>query len=174
MGLLPPVTLVLGGARSGKSAYAEGLVERTSRPIYLATAEARDDDEMTARIAAHRARRGPHWTSVEEPLALPEMLTRWAAPDAAIMVDCLTLWVSNLIEAERDLAEETRRLLAALAHVSGPVVLVSNEIGLGIVPETPLVRVFRDHVGILHQELAQCAERVVLIVAGLPLFVKHG
>ena len=126
------VTLVLGGARSGKSRFAEALAERSAKPIYLATGRAWDG-EMSARIDEHRARRGPQWTTVEEPLDLAGVLPTLAAPDAVVLVDCLTLWVTNLMMAERDIAEETRRLVGCFGDLQGPVVFVSNEVGLGIV-----------------------------------------
>jgi adenosylcobinamide kinase/adenosylcobinamide-phosphate guanylyltransferase len=169
---LAPVTLVLGGARSGKSRHAELLVE--SQPgacVYLATAQA-GDDEMTARIADHRVRRGPRWTTVEEPLDLVGALARHCGPDRAVLVDCLTLWLSNLLGAERDVAAEFERLLAALPRLAGPVVFVSNEVGQGVVPDNALARAFVDHAGRLHQELAAAAQRVVFMTAGLPHELK--
>ncbi len=169
---LVPVTLVLGGARSGKSRHAEALVE--SQPgacDYLATAQA-GDAEMAARIAAHRARRGGRWTTVEEPLDLAAALGRNCGPDRAVLVDCLTLWLSNLLGAERDVAAECERLLAALPGLAGPVVLVSNEVGQGVVPDNALARTFVDHAGRLHQDLAAVAQRVVFMTAGLPQELK--
>lgn len=164
------LTLVLGGARSGKSAHAEALV--TARPgpwLYFATAQA-FDTEMAARIAEHRARRGTGWQTREVPLALPDALAD--ADGRPALVDCLTLWLSNLMLADRDLAAATDRLAAALAGRSGPVVLVSNEVGLGIVPENALARRFRDAAGRLNQCVAALADSVVLTVAGLPMTVK--
>ncbi len=170
--MLAPVTLVLGGARSGKSRYAEGLVERQpGARVYLATAEA-GDDEMAARIAAHRARRGAGWRTVEAPLELAGALAQASTPDGAVLVDCLTLWLSNLMAAGRDVDEEATRLLAALAGLDGPAVLVANEVGLGIVPDNPLARAFRDHAGRLNQRIAEAAGRVVLVAAGLPVVLK--
>ncbi len=169
---LAPVTLVLGGARSGKSRHAEALVE--SQPgacVYLATAQA-GDGEMTARIAAHRARRAVRWTTVEEPLDLAAALGRACGPDRAVLVDCLTLWLSNLLGAERDLVTECERLLAALPGLAGPVVLVSNEVGQGVVPDNALARAFVDHAGRLHQDLAAIAQRVIFMTAGLPRELK--
>ena len=169
---LAPVTLVLGGARSGKSRHAEALVE--SRPgtcVYLATAQA-GDAEMAARIAAHRARRGPRWTTVEEPLELAGALAAAAGPERAVLVDCLTLWLSNLLDAGRDVAAETEALLDALPGLAGPVVLVSNEVGLGVVPDNKLARDFVDHAGRMHQALAGAADSVVFMTAGLPMAVK--
>ena len=170
----PParITLVLGGARSGKSAHAEALLDDCAGPrLYIATAEARDA-EMEARIAAHRARRGPGWRTVEAPLALAETLEAESRPGAALLVDCLTLWLSNLMEAGRDIAAETQRLVACLGQLEGRTVLVSNEVGLGIVPENAAARAFRDHAGQLNQAVAQAAERVVFVAAGLPLTLK--
>ena len=172
----PPVlaqtTLVLGGARSGKSAYAESLVEERAGPcVYLATATA-GDAEMAERIARHKARRGGRWRTVEEPLDLPAALADEAGPGRAVLVDCLTLWLANLMAAGRDPEAERDRLLAALSGLAGPVVLVSNEVGLGIVPEPAVARAFRDHAGRLNQALAAAAATVIFMVAGLPMTLK--
>lgn len=164
---LPRLTLVLGGARSGKSRYAEQLIG-TRPAIYLATGEARDT-EMHARIAEHQARRGANWTTREAPLQLAEALR---GADRPVLVDCLTLWLSNLLGAERDPVSETRTLVEALPAVRVPVVFVSNEVGLGIVPDNKLARDFRDHAGRLHQAVAAAANRVAFIAAGLPLLLK--
>ncbi len=178
---LPPVTLVLGGARSGKSTYAEKLVTGTlfgaaPRPaIYIATAEA-GDVEMATRIMAHRARRGVGWTTIEEPLKLAEALegaqARTESRGQPVLVDCLTLWLSNLMHAGADLDEATDHLLQALDDSASPAVFVSNEVGLGVVPETPLGRSFRDAQGRLNMRVAERADRVVLMAAGLPLIMK--
>lgn len=170
----PRLTLVLGGARSGKSRYAEGLVAALapawSPPwIYVATAEPRDA-EMRARIAAHRARRGPSWQTVEAPHELAETIV--LAQPAPVLVDCLTLWLSNLMLAAVDIDTEIARLERALEAAAAPIVLVSNEVGSGIVPEHPLGRRFRDLQGGFNQRMAARADRVVLMVAGLPLVVK--
>jgi adenosylcobinamide kinase/adenosylcobinamide-phosphate guanylyltransferase len=166
------LTLVLGGARSGKSRYAESLVEAAaSRGTYCATAEP-GDDEMAARIAAHRARRGPFWRTVEAPRRLAEAVAAEAEPDRPMLIDCLTLWLSNLMLAEARLDQEFATLRAALRDAAGPVVLVANEVGLGLVPETPLGRRFRDEAGWLNQEIADLADRVVFVAAGLPLVLK--
>jgi adenosylcobinamide kinase/adenosylcobinamide-phosphate guanylyltransferase len=168
---LPQLTLVLGGARSGKSRHAEALIEALPAPwAYIATAQAYDD-EMRARIAEHRARRSQDWRTVDAPMALPEAL-RAVPSGQPVLVDCLTLWLTNLILAERDIAIATGELMAACREAQGPVVLVSNEVGLGIVPENALARRFRDEAGRLHQRLASQAERVVFMVAGLPMQVK--
>ena len=166
------VTLVLGGARSGKSRYAERLVEgQGAGPVYIATGEA-GDAEMAERIARHRARRGRHWRTVEAPLDLAAALADTVAPDRGVLVDCLTLWLANLIEAGRDMEADVAQLLAALPALDGPVVFVANEVGLGIVPDNALARAFRDHAGLLNQEIAATADRVVLVAAGLPLVLK--
>jgi adenosylcobinamide kinase / adenosylcobinamide-phosphate guanylyltransferase len=166
-------TLVLGGARSGKSAFAERLIGDSGLArIYLATATA-GDDEMKARIADHRARRGEGWTTVEEPLALVDALTRVATRGQAVLVDCLTLWLSNLMFAQRDPDVEARRLTRFLEVAKYPIVLVSNEVGLGLVPETPLGRDFRDAQGRLNQIVAAAAPNVAFIAAGLPLWLKR-
>jgi adenosylcobinamide kinase / adenosylcobinamide-phosphate guanylyltransferase len=169
---LPPVTLVLGGARSGKSRHAEILVE--SQPgacIYLATAEA-GDAEMADRIARHRSRRGPRWETVEEPLELAATLSEVTGAGRAVLVDCLTLWLTNLLAAGREPAAETERLAACLETLAGPVVLVSNEVGLGVVPENALARAFIDHAGRLHQALGEVAQSVRLLAAGQVLHLK--
>lgn len=164
------LTLVLGGARSGKSRFAEEAIEQLGRPaLYLATAEARDE-EMKARIAAHRARRGGHWTTIEEPLELANILLN--ETERPVLIDCLTLWVSNLMGAKRDVGFETERLASAAAQCAVPLVMVSNEVGLGIVPDNELAREFRDHAGRLNQRIAQAAQRVVFMAAGLPLTLK--
>lgn len=166
------VTLVLGGARSGKSRYAERLVASSGlTPVYLATAAALDG-EMGERIAHHRERRGEGWITIEEQFALAEAIAREARPDRILLVDCLTLWLSNLTFAARDIPEEQTRLVAQLADCPGPVILVSNEIGMGLVPETALGRRFRDAQGRLNQGVAEVATRVVFVAAGLPLVLK--
>ena len=166
-------TLVLGGARSGKSAFAEKLiVDSGLARIYLATATA-DDDEMKARVTQHRAQRGDGWTTIEEPLALVDALTREATRGRAVLVDCLTLWLSNLMLAERDPEIEARRLTRFLGVAKYPIVFVSNEVGLGLVPDTPLGRRFRDAQGRLNQLVAACVPNVVFIAAGLPLWLKQ-
>jgi adenosyl cobinamide kinase/adenosyl cobinamide phosphate guanylyltransferase len=163
-------TLVIGGARSGKSRYAEQLVMAQPPPwVYLATAES-SDDEMKARIAEHRDRRGGRWQTVEAPLDLTGSLQE--ASSTTALVDCLTLWLSNLMLAERDIAAEILRLEQVVALRRAPIVLVSNEVGSGIVPDNALARRFRDLQGRLNQRIAASADRVVLIVAGLPLVLK--
>jgi len=169
---LPAITLVLGGARSGKSRHAECLVEAAAaHGTYCATAEA-GDAEMAARIAAHRARRGAFWRTVEAPLALAATIAAEAAPERPLLVDCLTLWLSNVMLTERPVEAEIAALHAALRDAAGPVVLVANEVGMGLVPETPLGRRFRDAAGWLNQEIAGLADRVVFVAAGLPLVLK--
>lgn len=175
--ILPRVTLILGGARSGKSRHAERMIETAlggelyDGATYLATAEALDD-EMKARVAEHRARRGPAWRIVEEPLDLVGALTANVDPARPILVDCLTLWLTNIMMADRDLGAETQSLVATLQDFGGPVMLVSNEVGLGIVPDNALAREFRDRAGRLNQDIAAVADRVTFIAAGLPLILK--
>lgn len=171
-GVLPALTLVLGGARSGKSRYAERLAECTPAPwTYIATAEA-GDDEMSARIRDHQSRRGPDWTTIEAPLDLGAALGRVPADCGAVLIDCLTLWLSNQMAAAADIEAVGEKFVQALAAMTQPVVMVSNEVGLGIVPDNALAREFRDHAGRLNQRLAEAAGFVVFIAAGLPLYLK--
>jgi adenosylcobinamide kinase/adenosylcobinamide-phosphate guanylyltransferase len=165
------ITLILGGARSGKSRHAESLITAGPPPwLYVATAEPLDD-EMLARIAEHRARRGAGWRDVEAPRDLAGVLSEIPS-GTAVLVDCLTLWLSNLMLAGAEIDAETERLDAVLARSAAPVVLVSNEVGSGIVSDNALARRFRDAQGRLNQRIAARADRVVLMVAGLPLVVK--
>jgi len=169
--ILPQLTLVLGGARSGKSAYAEGLLSVVAAPLYLATAES-GDDEMSQRIRQHQDRRGDRWTTIEEPIALLAALDSHAKPGRGVLVDCLTLWLSNLMMAQADVDAAMDRLANALPSLHGPVVFVSNEIGQGIVPDNALARQFRDHAGRLNQMVAARCQRVVFVTAGLPMLLK--
>lgn len=170
MSSVATLTLVLGGARSGKSRYAEGVITALPPPwTYVATAEA-GDAEMAERIRAHRARRSPHWRTIEAARDLAAALT--ASQPTPTLVDCLTLWLSNLLLAGVDIEAEVGRFEAALALIKMPVALVANEVGCGIVPAHPLGRRFRDLQGMLNQRMAAKADRVVLMVAGLPLAVK--
>jgi adenosylcobinamide kinase/adenosylcobinamide-phosphate guanylyltransferase len=170
-----PITLVLGGARSGKSSFAQKAAEElaavTGAPlVFVATAEAKDA-EMAERIARHQRARSPSWFTIEAPLELAASLdTR--APGEVVVVDCLTLWLSNLLLGQRDTEVETRALIGALRRTQSHIWLVSNEVGSGIVPEHALARRFRDEAGRLHQELAAAADRVFLMVAGLSLPLK--
>ncbi len=166
--------LILGGVRSGKSALAERRAKESALPVtYLATATA-GDDEMAARIAHHRQCRPVSWRIVEEPLHLANALQSSAGPDQFVIVDCLTLWLTNLLLADDDALLECERsaLLALLPALPGQIVLVSNEVGLGIVPLGELSRRFADEAGRLHQALAACCERVTFVAAGLPLSLK--
>ncbi|WP_242138321.1 bifunctional adenosylcobinamide kinase/adenosylcobinamide-phosphate guanylyltransferase [Sphingomonas sp. TREG-RG-20F-R18-01] len=160
-------TLFLGGARSGKSGLAQRSIEQCAGPLtYLATAEA-GDAEMIDRIARHRADRGPRWRTVECPVRLPEAIR--AVGTGAILVDCLTLWLSNLMLADLDIARYTRELLTALADTPLPVAIVTNEVGLGIVPDHPLGRAFRDAAGRLNQAVAAQVDVAYFVAAGLVL-----
>ncbi|WP_137391319.1 bifunctional adenosylcobinamide kinase/adenosylcobinamide-phosphate guanylyltransferase [Rhodoligotrophos defluvii] len=168
---LPKLTLVLGGARSGKSRHAEQLVTSTPPPwAYVATARAYDD-EMRARIAQHRQRRASGWQTIEAPVDLGGAI-RQLLSEQPVLIDCLTLWLTNLMLGEHDRQAALRDLEAALDARSGPVVMVSNEVGLGIVPENALARSFRDAQGRLNQHMAGRADAVLFMVAGLPLKVK--
>jgi adenosylcobinamide kinase / adenosylcobinamide-phosphate guanylyltransferase len=168
---LPALTLVLGAAASGKSAFAERLLAATGRPMtYIATAQA-FDEEMRLKIAAHRARRGSGWSTVEAPLDLTAPLAA-VEPQGAVLIDCATLWLTNHLMAEHDLITEESRLLHAIRDAAAPVVVVSNEVGAGIVPENALARRFRAAQGRLNQSLAARADLVVAVMAGLPLVLK--
>ena len=169
--LLPNLTLILGGAASGKSSYAERLVNAGGRTrVYIATAQA-FDDEMRDKIAAHRATRGDGWQTIEAPLDVAGAL-RGVGDGEVVLLDCATLWLSNAMLAERDLAQECAALLAALRACPAPVVVVSNEVGMGIVPEHAMSRRFRNAQGSLNQDLAAQADLVVAVMAGLPLVLK--
>lgn len=165
------LSFVIGGARSGKSTYAERLIEAHPAPWrYIATAQA-FDGEMTERIAAHRARRDARWETCDAPVD-PVAALRDAAPGQPVLLDCLTLWLSNRLLAEAEVAAESARLAEALAAPRGPWVVVSNEVGLGIVPDNALARRFRDLQGTLNQKVAAVADHVVFMVAGLPMVLK--
>lgn len=165
------LTFVLGGARSGKSRHAEEILGGYPGPLtYIATAQA-FDDEMRERIAHHKTRRDPRWETVEAPLDLVEALGAYVSGQP-VLIDCLTLWLTNVILAGRDVEAESARLVDVLAKTRGPWVVVSNEVGLGIVPDNRLAREFRDHAGRLNQMVAQRANRVLFMVAGLPMTVK--
>jgi len=164
--------LVLGGARSGKSAYAQARAEALGgRLTYIATAQA-FDEEMVERIAKHRADRDRRWTTVEEPLDLPAAIAANSCVDTVVLVDCLTLWASNLLLAEHDLTTATKALTEAITGCQGPLILVVNEVGLGIVPDNALARRFRDYAGSINQAVATAAGEVVMMFAGLPMTVK--
>ena len=178
-------TLILGGARSGKSAYAEKLaLESGKEVIYIATASA-GDGEMAQRIEKHRADRPAIWTTVEEPIMLAAAIDKWSAPGRLLLVDCLTLWLTNLIfSVDQDCPEvgvidlppvfyeQSDALLTALHEAKGDVVLVSNEVGMGIVPYGALSRCFADEAGRLNQAVAAACDRALFIVAGMPLTLK--
>jgi adenosylcobinamide kinase / adenosylcobinamide-phosphate guanylyltransferase len=167
-------TLVLGGVRSGKSRHAEALAREVARPITVIATGTAEDEEMAARIAAHRAKRPAHWCVIEEPLRLSSALPRAATAESVVIVDCLTLWVTNLLcHADPQLLEtEIEALISILPGLPGTQVLVTNEVGLGIMPISDLARRFGDVAGNLHQRLAAICDCVVLMVAGLPLTVK--
>lgn len=174
---LPPVTLILGGARSGKSAHAESLIMRGigvhwDDALYIATAQ-QGDAEMAARIRAHQARRGANWATVEEPLALTAALRENTSARRPALVDCLTLWLTNVMLSDRNPDQAGTELIDSLPELAGPVVFVTNEVGLGIVPDNALARAFRDHAGRMNQRIAAAAQRVEFIAAGLPLILKN-
>lgn len=163
------ITFVLGGARSGKSRFAESFAYDPK--VYIATAQA-FDDEMRARIAKHQLQRGDGWSTFDAPLDLVATLQHADRPGHFVLVDCLTLWLSNLMLAETDWSLDLEKLIVALGSAKADVVLVSNEVGLGIVPDTPLGRKFRDAQGITNQSVAAIAETVIFMAAGLPLLLK--
>jgi adenosylcobinamide kinase/adenosylcobinamide-phosphate guanylyltransferase len=170
--------LVLGGARSGKSRYAENLATASGKQvIYIATGQARDE-EMAARIARHQQDRPAHWQTLEEPIRLADLLAAHAQNDRCLLVDCLTLWLSNILFDEQGQPQEdvfkkqTQALLQTLPKLAGEIILVSNEVGLGVVPMDAMSRRFVDEAGRLHQQLAQCCERVIFVTAGLAQILK--
>ncbi|CAL78623.1 adenosylcobinamide kinase/adenosylcobinamide-phosphate guanylyltransferase [Bradyrhizobium sp. ORS 278] len=169
---LPRLTLVLGGARSGKSRHAEALITAQAPPwIYVATAQA-FDAEMTERIAQHKARRAEGWQTRETTQDLAGLIRACAEHRAPILIDCLTLWLSNVMLADRNVPAACADLIDTLGTARGPIVAVSNEVGLGIVPDNALARAFRDAQGRLNQDVAAVADRVILMTAGLPLILK--
>lgn len=163
---------VLGGARSGKSRYALNRAEALpGELLFVATAQALDN-EMDSRIARHREERGPRWRTIEEPVDLAAVVRAEVRADRVLLIDCLTLWASNLMFADRDIDTATGALVAALGEAQGPVILVANEVGLGIVPDNALARRFRDVAGIVNQAVAACVDEAVFMAAGLPMRLK--
>lgn len=169
---LPPLTLIIGGQRSGKSAHAEGLIGNVQPAVYVATGEVRDD-EMAERVALHQERRGDNWITAEEPVDLGRALLEHNQTGRPILVDSLAMWVANLIEEGYDLETELFGLVDALERLTSPVVLVSDEVGLGVIPNNALARSFVDELGYVNQSLAGRADRVVFVAAGLPLPLKE-
>lgn len=168
---LPKVTLVLGGAASGKSAFAEDLVLKSDlSPVYIATAQI-FDTEMAAKVARHRDQRGSGWLTHEEPIAVASVLEA-VQHGQCVLIDCATLWLTNIMLGKRDIAQDTIELIHALRDCNGPVVIVSNEVGQGIVPDNALSRQFRNAQGTLNQTMATEADLVVAVMAGLPLVLK--
>ncbi len=166
------IVLVIGGARSGKSVFAEGLAEASGlAKVYVATGRA-FDREMSERIDIHKERRASGWENVEDPFDLAGVLAKVSGPDKAVLVDCLTLWITNLMLEEKDVLAESEAVLDILPELEGRVIFVSSEVGLGIVPDNYLARAFRDHAGRLHQQIAAIADEVYFVAAGLPLKMK--
>ena len=168
------ITLVLGGARSGKSRYAQHIVEaKYDRPLYVATAEALDG-EMKKRIARHRAERGSKWVCIEEPLDIAQVLGNLPPKTDGVLLDCVTLWLSNVIMQNGigKVEKYKKDLVSALQCITRDLVIVSNEVGMGLVPDNQLGREFRDHAGWLNQDLAKIADNVVFVAAGIPLVLK--
>jgi len=168
-------TLVVGGVRSGKSRYAETLARAHGGPVTVIATATADDEEMHARITAHRARRPAEWTVVEEPICLADALRAAASPSGIVVIECLTLWLANLLSSPRaaDLEPQRNALLETVASLAGDQVFVSNEVGQGVIPVNALARRFADEAGQLHQRLAVQCDRVVLMAAGLPLILKE-
>ena len=169
-----PITLILGGARSGKSRRAEAIALSLSKtPIYVATAPLIDNDhEWLDRIERHRRERGDHWQLIEEELKLTSVLQAEDGPERVVLIDCLTLWISNLIFGGRNIETEVQALCELLPSLTGHVILVANEVGMGVVPDAPEGRLFRDAQGRLNQRIAALADRVEFIAAGLPICLK--
>lgn len=166
------IVLVIGGARSGKSVFAEGLAEASGlAKVYVATGQA-FDREMSERISEHKQRRSTGWENVEDPFDLAGVLAKVAGDGKAVLVDCLTLWVTNLMLEDKDVIAESDSVLAVLPELQGHIIFVSSEVGLGIVPDNYLARSFRDHAGRLHQQIAAIADEVYFVAAGLPLKMK--
>jgi len=170
--------LVIGGARSGKSRYAQSRAEAQARaespplaPYFIATAQA-FDNEMRERIKRHQDDRSDGWITIEAPVDLAEAITRWSTPGRVLLVDCLTLWTSNLLLGDHDIAAATTRLIQAIAVARGPIILVANEVGWSIVPDNALARRFRDEAGVVNQHIAEAVSEVQLVAAGLPLKLK--
>ncbi len=167
----PQLTLVLGGAASGKSAYAESLILQSQRdPVYIATAQV-FDNEMAAKVSRHRETRGAGWTTIEEPINIADALETITA-DQSVLIDCATLWLTNLLLGKHDIAAASATLLPAMRRCRGAVVIVSNEVGYGIVPENALSRSFRNAQGTLNQAIAAEADTVIAVMAGLPMPLK--
>lgn len=167
-------SLILGGVKSGKSRLAEAQALNTGQQvIYVATATA-DDEEMRHRIAHHQSSRPAHWQVVEEPLRLPEMISAHAEADTCLLVDCLTLWLTNVLLSEQagTIQEQRRQLAQAVQDAAGSIVLVSNETSMGIIPLGELTRQYCDEAGLLHQQMASICDNVILTIAGLPHYLK--
>jgi adenosylcobinamide kinase/adenosylcobinamide-phosphate guanylyltransferase len=170
--ITPKITFVLGGARSGKSWYCEQLAAKSeSRKLYVATAEALDQ-EMLMRVASQRARGSGEWSVIEEPIDISGVITAKKNEKSLILVDSLSLWLSNLIDAEMDIIEHSDLLIESLKATKADIILVSNEIGMGVMPENAQMRQFRDYAGILHQRVAEIADLLIMMIAGVPMMVK--
>ncbi|MBR9866572.1 MAG: bifunctional adenosylcobinamide kinase/adenosylcobinamide-phosphate guanylyltransferase [Oceanospirillales bacterium] len=166
------IHFIIGGARSGKSSYAENLARNSgSDVIYIATAQAYDD-EMQRRIQQHKNQRPGAWVTVEEPIEISDVIRNESAVNNCLLIDCLTLWVTNLLSADKDITDYKDRLVDAIGRVKGDIILVSNETGMGVVPMGELTRRYCDEAGWLHQKIAALADQVVLMVAGIPVVIK--
>ena len=167
------ITLILGGARSGKTAFGEKLaLSKNGKRIYIFTAQS-FDEEMDERIRIHRGRRGKEaWQDVEANINLASAVSKWSKKENVFLVDCLSLWLTNLMTHERNVDKDIQKFLSQLEKSSGEVILISSEAGLGIVPNNRMARNFRDHLGLLHQQVAAISKTVIMMVAGIPMFVK--
>jgi adenosylcobinamide kinase/adenosylcobinamide-phosphate guanylyltransferase len=172
LGKFPKTVLILGGARAGKSRFAERLLRSRPGPHAIVATAVAGDPEMAERIARHKAERDPSWEVIEQPISVRSAIRNAARPDRIVLVDCLTLWISNLMGEKRDLDIEVSGLVGTLKNAGGPVIIVSNEVGLGIVPENAMARAFRDQLGRANQVVAGAADCVVFLAAGLPLVLK--
>jgi len=171
-GKFPRVMLITGGARAGKSRYAERLMSaRPARHAVIATGTA-GDEEMAERIARHKAERDKSWEVIEQPISVRSAIRNAARPDRIVLVDCLTLWISNLMADRRDIEIEVQGLVGTLHIAAGPVIIVSNEVGLGIVPDNAMARAFRDNLGRANQAIAAAADVVLFMAAGIPIVLK--
>ncbi|MEZ5691932.1 MAG: bifunctional adenosylcobinamide kinase/adenosylcobinamide-phosphate guanylyltransferase [Rickettsiales bacterium] len=169
---MPKITFIIGGARSGKSWHAEQIaISRGKKKIYIATAEP-IDEEIKNRILLHQKRRGSEWITTESPIELPKQVENLSNSDNLLLIDCLTLWINNLLYNNKNVTRYTNNLIESLKKTQSDVIIVSNEVGIGITPDNQIARQFRDYAGILHQQIAEISNSVILMVAGIPMVIK--